>query len=174
MTRHRFEPARLVLGLLLLAAGLLYVLDAGGEPDVPTGVLLALVPAALVLGAVASLTTYGCRRFLAARRGEGRTAVGPRGERGPGSATASGSGSRSGSGSGPGSRSGTGAGAEELRDLPVAALREGYERARTPNPPDAEETAAEAEHTEPAGGAPPRDAARRPRPRPDPGPREDS
>lgn len=158
MTRHRFEPARLVLGLLLLAAGLLYVLDAAGEPDLPTEVLLALVPAALALGAVASLTTYGCRCLLAARRGAGRTAVGKAGERGPGSATGSGAGSAARSGS----RSGTDSDAEELRDLPVAALREGYARSRTPSPPETADAAADAERTGPAGGAPPRDTAGRP------------
>lgn len=71
MTRHRFEPARLVLGLLLLGAGLVCVLDVAGGWDVHTGLLLALVPAALVIGAVAGMTTYGVRRRLA-RRSAGR------------------------------------------------------------------------------------------------------
>lgn len=67
MIRHPFEPARLLLGLLLLAAGLAYVLDAAGALELPRALLLSLVPAAFVLGAVTGLATYLLRRVLARR-----------------------------------------------------------------------------------------------------------
>lgn len=77
MSRHRFEPARLLTGLLLCAAGLAYLLDATGAVGLPTGLLAALVPAALLLGALTGLTTYGVRRALARRGEASRVADGP-------------------------------------------------------------------------------------------------
>ncbi|MGW7351715.1 hypothetical protein [Streptomyces sp. NPDC054784] len=76
MKRHRFEPARLVLGLLLLGIGALYVLDAVGEADVSTPVLLVLVPAALLVGAAVAVVTFGCRLVLSNRSAGRKAAVG--------------------------------------------------------------------------------------------------
>ncbi|WP_367124374.1 hypothetical protein [Streptomyces phytohabitans] len=76
MKRHRFEPARLVLGLLLLGIGALHVLDAVGEADVSTPVLLVLVPAALLVGAAVAVVTFGCRLILSNRSAGRKAAVG--------------------------------------------------------------------------------------------------
>ncbi|MCT2592332.1 hypothetical protein LHJ74_20900 [Streptomyces sp. N2-109] len=118
MTRHPFEPARLLFGLLLLAAGVLYVLDAVGEADVNTVFLLALVPAALVVGTLASVTTFAVRRGLARRRGlrEQGDQVG-HGEHG---------------GQGPEGREAPApdGGERQLPDLPFDELRLGYRRSR--------------------------------------------
>ena len=67
MNRHRFEPARLLTGVLLLAAGLAYLLDAVGVLALPAAVLAALVPLALLTGAVAGLLVYGWRGLRARR-----------------------------------------------------------------------------------------------------------
>jgi hypothetical protein len=64
---HRFEPARLLLGLPLLGAGLAFVLDAQGVWRLPTGLLLALLPLALLLGTVAGMVTALVRHAPARR-----------------------------------------------------------------------------------------------------------
>lgn len=64
MNRHRFEPARLLLGLLLLGAALTYVMRALGEWRVPVWVLLALVPASLVAAALTAGVVSAVRRVL--------------------------------------------------------------------------------------------------------------
>src|SRR5436190_8999057 len=69
-SRHRFEPARLLLGVVLMGIAVAYVMDALGEWEVPTGVLLALVPLALLMAAFTLLMTYVARRWLARRRKE--------------------------------------------------------------------------------------------------------
>lgn len=118
MTRHPFEPARLLLGLLLLGVGLLYVLDALGETELRTPVLLSLVPAALVAGALTSMITFAVRRGLAHRRHgleQGRGGDGTDGE----AAGASGASVASGA-----------SGEDSLGDLPVDELRRGYARSR--------------------------------------------
>ena len=68
MSRHRFEPALLLLGLILLGAALAFVMDALGEWQVPGWLLLILVPAALVLAAFTAVMTYVARQRLARRR----------------------------------------------------------------------------------------------------------
>jgi hypothetical protein len=73
MNRHRFEPARLLLGLLLVGAALTYVMDALGEWHVPVWALLALVPASLLTAALTAGMTFAARRLLLRRRaGAGR------------------------------------------------------------------------------------------------------
>ncbi|MGW8849361.1 hypothetical protein ACWGNE_16410 [Streptomyces xiamenensis] len=63
MDRHRFEPARLVLGLALLAIGVLaYVQARDHEGRLPVGVLLALVAGSLLLAGVVSIVTQSVRR----------------------------------------------------------------------------------------------------------------
>lgn len=70
---HRFEPGRLVLGVALLGAGPAFVLDAQGVWQAPTGLLLAFLPLALLLGAVAAIVTSVVRHASARR---GRTPAG--------------------------------------------------------------------------------------------------
>ncbi|HWM37375.1 MAG TPA: hypothetical protein VNS49_09710 [Streptomyces sp.] len=67
MNRHRFEPARLLLGLLLVGGALMYVLDALGEWRVPVWAQLAALPVALVLAAFTAWTTFAVRRRLRRR-----------------------------------------------------------------------------------------------------------
>jgi hypothetical protein len=64
---YRFEPARLVLGLPLLGAGLAFVLDAQGVWQLPTGLLLAFLPLALLLGTAAGMVTSLVRHASARR-----------------------------------------------------------------------------------------------------------
>lgn len=80
MNRHRFEPARLLLGLLLVGAALTYVMDALGEWRVPVWVLLVLVPASLLTAVCTAGVTFAARRLLLRRQGV-RPGPGP----GPGS-----------------------------------------------------------------------------------------
>lgn len=68
MNRHRFEPARLLLGLLLVGGALMYVLDALGKWRVPVWAQLAALPVALVLAAFTAWTTFAVRRHLRRRR----------------------------------------------------------------------------------------------------------
>ncbi|WP_069814566.1 hypothetical protein [Streptomyces sp. TP-A0874] len=70
MGRHDFEPAKLLAGLVLLAAGIAYVLDGLGEVDLPGALPLAMVPPALCLAGLVGAVTYGARR-RSARRGAG-------------------------------------------------------------------------------------------------------
>lgn len=67
MSRHRFEPARLLTGLLLCAAAVAYLLDATGAAELHAGLLALLVPAALLAGALAGTATYAVRRVRARR-----------------------------------------------------------------------------------------------------------
>ncbi|GAA3849937.1 hypothetical protein GCM10022227_03720 [Streptomyces sedi] len=62
MGRHRFEPARLVLGLCLLPIAALYALDAVDETDVPMAARFAMLPAALLLAAVVAVIAVAVRR----------------------------------------------------------------------------------------------------------------
>lgn len=62
MTRHRFEPARLLLGLALLAIAALFLLKTGGGLDVPYRLLVLLIPGALLLAGLTASTTYLVRR----------------------------------------------------------------------------------------------------------------
>ena len=68
MSRHRFEPARLLMGLLLCGAGLAYLLDAVGVVRLHAAPLALMVPAALVAGGCTALLTYAARRALVRRR----------------------------------------------------------------------------------------------------------
>lgn len=66
LRRHRFEPARLVLGLALLLIAGLYLLrvfdDAGGADQPPLWLLATLVLAALVVSGVVAAVTLAVRR----------------------------------------------------------------------------------------------------------------
>ncbi|WP_197350759.1 hypothetical protein [Streptomyces bathyalis] len=71
MNRHRFEPARLLLGLMLMGAAVVYALDALGQWRVPVWALLVLVPASLVAAAFTAVATFAVRRLLRRRRTQG-------------------------------------------------------------------------------------------------------
>ncbi|WP_206322149.1 hypothetical protein [Streptomyces sp. HNM0575] len=68
MNRHRFEPSRLLLGLLLVGTALTYAMDALGEWRVPVWALLALVPLSLVAAAFVALLTFAVRRAVRRRQ----------------------------------------------------------------------------------------------------------
>ncbi|MTE20634.1 hypothetical protein F0L17_16265 [Streptomyces sp. TRM43335] len=70
MRPHRFEPARLLLGLSLLGVAVAHVLTATGRWEVPLPVLLSLVPAALLSAGAVSAATHAVRRRRGRRRGE--------------------------------------------------------------------------------------------------------
>ncbi|GGO52531.1 hypothetical protein GCM10012287_37080 [Streptomyces daqingensis] len=68
MNRHRFEPARLLLGLLLIAGAAMFGLDAVGEWEAPLWARLAAMPVALTLAAFTAWTTFAVRRHLRRKR----------------------------------------------------------------------------------------------------------
>ncbi|NLU66859.1 hypothetical protein [Streptomyces sp. HNM0574] len=67
--KRGFAPARFVLGAALLVAALTYLMDAYGGWRVPVWLLLVLVPLALLLGGLTSLTASCVRRLGRARPG---------------------------------------------------------------------------------------------------------
>ncbi|MGC9495410.1 hypothetical protein [Streptomyces sp. WG7] len=68
MLRHRFQPGRLVAGVFLTLAGVIYAGDAGGLWDTPWFVVIPLVVGGLCLaGAVGVLTRTVHRRRAALR-----------------------------------------------------------------------------------------------------------
>ncbi|WP_059012979.1 hypothetical protein [Streptomyces specialis] len=81
--RRRFEPARLVLGLALMAVAAAHLLRASGRGDVPLPVLAALLPGALLLAAVGAVVAFTARRARDRSRAA-RAAHGPGGSRGAG------------------------------------------------------------------------------------------
>nr|WSX50216.1 hypothetical protein OG409_15450 [Streptomyces sp. NBC_00974] len=62
MRRHEFQPGRLIAGLVLMAAGVLYLLGATGEADPPWFFVLLMTAGGLAFAAVAGLVTYAVRR----------------------------------------------------------------------------------------------------------------
>lgn len=62
MRRHEFLPGRLIAGLVLLAAGLLYLLDAAGQRDLPWFLVLPMTVGGLTLAALTGMITYAVRR----------------------------------------------------------------------------------------------------------------
>ncbi|EFL17048.1 hypothetical protein [Streptomyces sp. C] len=62
MRRHEFQPGRLLAGLVLTAAGVLYLLDAAGETDVPWFLVVPFAVGGLVLSALVGMVTYAVRR----------------------------------------------------------------------------------------------------------------
>jgi hypothetical protein len=72
---HRFEPARLLLGLLLIAGAAMFALDAFGEWEAPLWARLAAMPVALTLAAFTAWTTFAVRRHV--RRKRARSPLAP-------------------------------------------------------------------------------------------------
>lgn len=75
MRVHRFEPGKLLAGLVLLAVSLCYALDAAGQWNVRPFALVGAVPGGLCLAGLASSVTFGVRRRQR-RRTEWRTTPG--------------------------------------------------------------------------------------------------
>ncbi|MEU2394761.1 hypothetical protein [Streptomyces sp. NPDC007369] len=62
MQRHEFQPGRLLAGLILTAAGVLYLLDATGEADAPWLLVVPMAVGGLVLASLVGMVTYAVRR----------------------------------------------------------------------------------------------------------------
>ncbi|MEU3777293.1 hypothetical protein AB0F11_29635 [Streptomyces sp. NPDC032472] len=62
MRRHEFQPGRLIAGLVLTAAGVLYLLDATGEADLPWFLVVPMAAGGLVLASFVGMVTYAVRR----------------------------------------------------------------------------------------------------------------
>jgi hypothetical protein len=67
--RHEFQPGRLVAGLFLVLAGIIYAGDAGGLWETPWFVVIPVVVGGLWLASVVGFVTRGIRK----RRRAGRT-----------------------------------------------------------------------------------------------------
>ncbi|MBT2480324.1 hypothetical protein [Streptomyces sp. ISL-94] len=72
MRRHEFQPGRLIAGLALLTAGVLYLLDSTGAADVPWFLVIPITMGGLSLAALAGMTTYAVRRDRRDRISESR------------------------------------------------------------------------------------------------------
>ncbi|MCX4527615.1 MULTISPECIES: hypothetical protein [unclassified Streptomyces] len=62
MRRHEFQPGRLIAGLVLLTVGVLYLLDATGEADLPWFAVIPMAAGGLALATLVGMTTYAVRR----------------------------------------------------------------------------------------------------------------
>ncbi|KPH97342.1 hypothetical protein OV450_5869 [Actinobacteria bacterium OV450] len=62
MRRHEFQPGRLLAGLVLVAAGVLYLLDATGRADLPWFLVIPMTMGGLCLAALVGVVTYAVRR----------------------------------------------------------------------------------------------------------------
>jgi pilus assembly protein TadC len=60
--RHEFQPGRLVAGLFLALAGVIYAGDAGGLWDTPWFVLIPVVVGGLCLAGAVAVVARGIRR----------------------------------------------------------------------------------------------------------------
>ncbi|MFF4446628.1 hypothetical protein [Streptomyces sp. NPDC001502] len=62
MRRHEFQPGRLIAGLVLVVAGVLYLLETTGEADLPWFAVIPITMGGLTLAALVGLVTYAVRR----------------------------------------------------------------------------------------------------------------
>ncbi|WP_329380486.1 hypothetical protein OG625_15020 [Streptomyces sp. NBC_01351] len=62
MPRHEFQPGRLLAGIVLLTAGIVYLLDASGEADVPWFLVIPMAVGGLCLSSLVGMVTYAVRR----------------------------------------------------------------------------------------------------------------
>ncbi|WP_329175476.1 MULTISPECIES: hypothetical protein [unclassified Streptomyces] len=67
MRRHRFEPAALVMGLVLITLTVFFLLDAGGVWDLRPSRSVPLAGGGLVLAAAAGIVTQAVRSARARR-----------------------------------------------------------------------------------------------------------
>ncbi|MFJ6084095.1 hypothetical protein ACIQI8_22090 [Streptomyces sp. NPDC092369] len=68
MPRHEFLPGKLIAGLTLTLAGVIYAGDAGGLWDTPWFAIIPLVTAGLFLAGAISVLTRAVRRRRASRK----------------------------------------------------------------------------------------------------------
>ncbi|UUU24457.1 hypothetical protein JIX55_31710 [Streptomyces sp. DSM 40750] len=81
MLRHEFRPGKLVAGLFLTAAGVVYLGDAGDAWETPWFVVIPLVVGGLGLAGAVAFLDHAIR---GRRRESGRTGTaGPTGPTGP-------------------------------------------------------------------------------------------
>jgi hypothetical protein len=69
--RHRFEPAALVMGLVLMTLTVFFLLDAGGVWELRPSTAGPLAAGGLALAAVSGIVTQAART-VRARRGRRR------------------------------------------------------------------------------------------------------
>ncbi|MFD3700011.1 hypothetical protein ACFWUZ_28465 [Streptomyces sp. NPDC058646] len=62
MRRHEFQPGRLIAGVALTVAGVLYLLDHSGEADLPWFAVVPIAVGGLCLAALVGMVTYAVRR----------------------------------------------------------------------------------------------------------------
>lgn len=78
MRRHRFEPAALVMGLVLIGLTVAFLLDAGGVWDLSKiSETVPVAGCALALVAVTAVFTQGVRSVRGRRARRRRSATGP-------------------------------------------------------------------------------------------------
>ncbi|MDT0346168.1 hypothetical protein [Streptomyces litchfieldiae] len=82
LRRHRFEPARLVLGLALIGIAVAHLVRATGGGEVPLPVRLALLPAALLAAATVAVATFVVRRARGKKPASGEQSAAPLGPAG--------------------------------------------------------------------------------------------
>ncbi|MFJ4836293.1 hypothetical protein ACIP79_41350 [Streptomyces sp. NPDC088747] len=68
MQRHEFQPGKLVAGLFLTLAGVIYAGDAGGLWETPWFAVIPLLVVGLCLAGIVALLTHAVRRRRRARR----------------------------------------------------------------------------------------------------------
>ncbi len=76
MLRHEFRPGKLLAGLFLTLAGIIYAGDAGGTWETPWFAVIPIVTVGLCLAAATGLATRAIRR----RRAGGAASAGTGGE----------------------------------------------------------------------------------------------
>lgn len=74
MPRHEFQPGRLVAGVVVTAAGVVYAGDARGAWETPWFAVLPLMVGGLCLAAVAGMVGRGLRRRATVRAHHGERA----------------------------------------------------------------------------------------------------
>ncbi|MFI5677891.1 hypothetical protein [Streptomyces cellulosae] len=70
MLRHEFQPGKLVAGLFLTLAGVIYAGDAGGLWETPWFAVIPVVVIGLFLAGTVALVTSSLRRRRKARHPE--------------------------------------------------------------------------------------------------------
>ncbi|MGX2996825.1 hypothetical protein JNUCC64_21545 [Streptomyces sp. JNUCC 64] len=90
MSRHEFQPGRLIAGAVLVTGGALFLADASGEADLPWWAMPPLVVGGLALAAVAGIVTMLRRSRRRERAKEGAAGTGSTGSGATGAGAGSG------------------------------------------------------------------------------------
>ncbi|WP_405869965.1 MULTISPECIES: hypothetical protein [unclassified Streptomyces] len=79
MLRHEFQPGKLVAGLFIALAGVIYAGDAGGLWETPWFAVIPVVTGGLCLAGAVGVLSRGIRRRRAAvaRKAEGEAGQAP-------------------------------------------------------------------------------------------------